>query len=109
MVKLVFIKPDGGQVEVEAPEGMTVLAAGQGAGLDMEGACEGSMACSTCHVILDQAGYARLPKPREEEEDLLDLAPGALPTSRLGCQIVVTPALDGLVLRLPKSTRNLLF
>ncbi len=109
MVRLVFIKADGGEVAVDAREGDTVLDAGQAADLDMEGACEGAMACSTCHVMLSKEDFARLPLPSEEEEDLLDLAPGALPTSRLGCQIRITPALDGLVLRLPKSTRNLLF
>ncbi|MEL0145222.1 MAG: 2Fe-2S iron-sulfur cluster-binding protein, partial [Alphaproteobacteria bacterium] len=77
-------------------------------GIDIEGACEGAMACSTCHVIVDPNWYDRLDEPTEDEEDMLDLAPGLKPTSRLGCQIIITEALDGLVVHLPGSTRNLM-
>ena len=72
----------------------------------MEGACEGSLACSTCHVVVDPAWAPKLVKPTEDEEDMLDLAFGLEQTSRLGCQIVMTAALDGLVVRLPAGTRN---
>ena len=77
-------------------------------GLDMEGACEGNMACSTCHVIVDPDWSGKLSRPAEEEEDMLDLVYGLRRTSRLGCQIIMTAELDGLTLRLPSESRNLL-
>ena len=77
-------------------------------GLDMEGACEGNMACSTCHVIVDPGWSGKLSRPAEEEEDMLDLVYGLRRTSRLGCQIIMTAELDGLTLRLPSESRNLL-
>ena len=76
--------------------------------LDMEGTCEGNMACSTCHVIVDPAWSGKLSRPAEEEEDMLDLVYGLRRTSRLGCQIIMTAELDGLTLRLPSESRNLL-
>ena len=76
--------------------------------LDMEGACEGNMACSTCHVIVDPDWSGKLSRPTEEEEDMLDLVYGLRRTSRLGCQIIMTEELDGLTLRLPNESRNLL-
>ena len=76
--------------------------------IDIEGACGGVMACSTCHVIVDPAWFEKLPDPGEEEDQMLDLAWGLQPTSRLGCQIVLSDALDGLVVSLPQETRNLL-
>ena len=75
-------------------------------GIDVEGACEGSMACSTCHVILSEADYDRLPPSSDDEEDMLDLAWGVTPVSRLGCQIVVTETLDGIEFTLPAETVN---
>jgi 2Fe-2S ferredoxin len=74
--------------------------------IDLEGACEGSLACSTCHVIVDPAWFDKLKEPTEDEEDMLDLAFGLARTSRLGCQIIMTEELDGLVVRLPAETRN---
>ena len=71
-----------------------------------KGACEGSLACSTCHVIVDPAWFKKLESPTEDEEDMLDLAFGLTQTSRLGCQIVMTDELDGLVVKLPAATRN---
>jgi ferredoxin len=74
----------------------------------MEGACGGSCACSTCHVIVeDPAVYGRLPEPSDDENDMLDLAFGLTETSRLGCQVEMRPEWDGLVVRLPSMTRNL--
>ncbi len=103
MPKLTFIVPDGTRREVEAPEGTSVLDAAHDAGLDdhLEGACEGCMACSTCHVIVADEWFGRLPPPSEEESNMLDLALGLTRTSRLGCQLNMTPELDGLVVRLP--------
>jgi 2Fe-2S ferredoxin len=77
-------------------------------GIDIEGACEGSLACSTCHVIVDPEWYELLKDATEDEEDMLDLAFNLSKTSRLGCQIIITEELDGLTVRLPAATRNLL-
>ena len=106
MPKMTFIEKNGQPREVDAPLGLSVLEVAHKHGVDIEGACEGSLACSTCHVIVDQAWFGKLSKPTEDEEDMLDLAFGLEETSRLGCQIVMTPALDGLVVRLPATTRN---
>ncbi len=106
MPKMIFIARDGSAREVDAPLGLSVLEIAHKHGVDIEGACEGSLACSTCHVIVDQAWYGRLAKATEDEEDMLDLAFGLQATSRLGCQIVMTPELDGLVVKLPAATRN---
>ncbi len=106
MPKMTFVEPDGTRREVEAPLGLTVLEIARRNNVDIEGACEGSLACSTCHVIVDPAWFGRLAKPSEDEEDMLDLAFGLERTSRLGCQIVMSEALDGLVVRLPAATRN---
>jgi 2Fe-2S ferredoxin len=109
MVRIVFISPDGNREQtVEAKVGQTVLEVAHENDIDIEGACEGSMACSTCHVIVHKDDEAKLPLPSEEEADLLDLAYDLAPTSRLGCQIVITEDMDGLRLRLPRTTNNLL-
>lgn len=108
MPKMTFIVRGGVRKEVDAPVGFSVLDIAHRNDVDIEGACEGQMACSTCHVIVDETWFAKLPAPCEEEEDMLDLAFGLTRTSRLGCQIVITEKLDGLVVRLPESTRNLL-
>jgi 2Fe-2S ferredoxin len=108
MPRVTFITADGAERAIDARSGQTLLDIAWDNEIDIEGACGGSMACSTCHLIVDAAFYDRLPPPSEEEEDLLDLAWGLTPTSRLGCQIVLTDALDGLVVRLPAETRNML-
>jgi 2Fe-2S ferredoxin len=108
MPRMTFIEAGGVRREVDAPLGHSLLQIAWDNGLDMEGACEGAMACSTCHVIVDPVWNDRLDAPTEDEEDMLDLAPGLKATSRLGCQIIITEALDGLVVHLPGSTRNLL-
>jgi 2Fe-2S ferredoxin len=109
MTKIIFIGADGRtRYEVEAEPGQTLLEVAHENEIDIEGACEGSMACSTCHVIVAEADYDRLPPPSADEEDLLDLAYGLSATSRLGCQIVVTEKLDGLTVKLPVTTHNIL-
>ena len=109
MPRMTFIDKDGNRKEVEAPLGLSVLEIAQRNDIDMEGACEGSMACSTCHVIVDKAWFDRLEEASEDEEDMLDLAFGLTATSRLGCQIVITEALDGLTVTLPAETHNMQF
>ncbi|MBP0465788.1 ferredoxin family 2Fe-2S iron-sulfur cluster binding protein [Roseomonas sp. PWR1] len=106
MPKMVFVGRDGSRREVDAPLGLSVLEIAHRHGVDIEGACEGSLACSTCHVIVDGAWFAKLAKPTEDEEDMLDLAFDLQETSRLGCQIIMTDALDGLVVKLPAGSRN---
>ena len=108
MPKMTFIERDGNRKLVEAPLGMSVMEIARKNGVDIEGACEGSLACSTCHVIVEPDWVAKLAPASEDEEDMLDLAFGLTKTSRLGCQIVMRPELDGLVVRLPKEVRNLL-
>jgi 2Fe-2S ferredoxin len=103
---MTFIERNGAAREVDAPAGLSVLEVAHKHGIDIEGACEGSLACSTCHVIVDAAWFPKLATPTEDEEDMLDLAFGLEKTSRLGCQIVITDALDGLVVKLPAATRN---
>jgi ferredoxin, 2Fe-2S len=88
--------------------GQTLLEIAHEHGIDIEGACEGVMACSTCHVIVDDAWIDRLPEPSEDEEDMLDFAVGLTANSRLGCQIEMSDDLDGLVVKLPKEVRNML-
>ena len=108
MPKMVFVERDGTRREVEAPLGLSVLEIAHRHGIDIEGACEGSLACSTCHVIVDPEWYDLLKEASEDEEDMLDLAFNLTKTSRLGCQIVITEELDGLTVQLPAATRNLL-
>jgi ferredoxin-2, mitochondrial len=107
LVKFEFLLRDGKTRQVvDAPKGISVLKAAHMFGVELEGACEESMACSTCHVILEETLFDALPQATEREEDLLDLAPGLTDTSRLGCQIRVGDLLEGKTIRLPKQTVN---
>lgn len=108
MPKVIFIQRNGTQKEVDAPEGDTLLEIAHANNVDIEGACEGCMACSTCHLILEPEWYKKVPAPSEDEDDMMDLAFGLTKTSRLGCQITMTADLDGLTVRLPKEVRNML-
>ena len=105
---MVFIERDGARREVDAPLGLSVLEIAHKNDIDIEGACEGSLACSTCHVIVEQDWFDKLSPATEDEEDMLDLAFGLTHTSRLGCQIRMSNELDGLVVRLPAATRNMM-
>lgn len=108
MPKMSFIALDGVRHEVDAPLGLSVLEIAHRHGIDLEGACGGSLACSTCHVIVSPEWYDRLPQASEDEEDMLDLAFALEATSRLGCQLIITEELDGLVVRLPCGTVNMM-
>ncbi|GAC86357.1 ferredoxin 2Fe-2S [Gluconobacter thailandicus F149-1 = NBRC 100600] len=103
MPKMTFIERDGARREVDAPVGLSVLEIAHKHDIDLEGACEGSLACATCHVIVDPEWAGKLSEPTDDEEDMLDLAFGLEQTSRLGCQIVMTEDLNGLTVQLPKA------
>ena len=110
MIKVRFHKPDGTlDKEVEAKSGQRLLDVAWAAGQPLEGACEGVMACSTCHVIVDKADFEKLPRASDEEEDLLDLAAHATRTSRLACQIILTEDMETLDVRIPAGSRNWLY
>jgi ferredoxin len=103
-----FLRPDGSlDREVEAAPGMSLLDLAQANGQPLAGSCEGAMACSTCHVIVDRADFERLPRASEEEDDLLDLAAHVTRTSRLACQIVLGAGLDELTVRMPGAAYHL--
>ena len=99
--------PDGTEKKVEAQNGISLLEVAHKNAIPLEGACEGSLACSTCHVIVDATFYDQLPKATDDEEDMLDLAFGLTHTSRLGCQIMINDSLEGLKVTLPSATRNM--
>ena len=108
MPKIIFIEPDGRRRDIDAATGVTLQEIAEDYNIDLEGACEGCMACSTCHVIVADEWFDRLEPPTEEERDMLDLAFDLRRTSRLGCQIIMTDALDGLVVSLPSEHRNMM-
>ena len=109
MPKMTFIHPGGERIEVDAPIGLSILEVARKHDIDIEGACEGSLACSTCHIIVEPDHFDRLPDVTEDEEDMLDLAFDLQKTSRLGCQIIITDDLDGLTVTLPGEIRSLMF
>jgi ferredoxin len=109
MVKVFFIQPDGKTIiEAKGAVGDSLLDVAQAHDIDLEGACESSMACSTCHLVIDAKDFKKLPQACEEEEDMLDLTFGLRPTSRLGCQVILTKELDGIRVHVPAETRNML-
>ncbi|KAF7973034.1 hypothetical protein HWV62_16310 [Athelia sp. TMB] len=107
-IKLHFKDSKGGLIKtVEANEGDDLLSIAHEHDIDLEGACEGSVACSTCHVILSPEHYDLLPEPEDDENDMLDMAFALTDTSRLGCQVKLTRDLDGMSVGLPSATRNM--
>lgn len=107
MTRVRFYRADGSlDREVEAKPGERLLDVAWGAKQPLEGACEGVMACSTCHVIVDKADFEKLPAASDEEEDMLDFAAHATQTSRLACQIILTREMETLSVRIPPSARN---
>jgi ferredoxin len=102
-----FLKADGTlDKEVEAAPGQRLLDVAWAERQPLEGACEGVMACSTCHVIVDPEDFAKLAPASDEEEDLLDLASHAARTSRLACQIMLTEDIERLSVRIPLGATN---
>ncbi|MDB5477905.1 MAG: fdxB [Alphaproteobacteria bacterium] len=102
MPKITFIQRDGSRNEIDAPDGVSLLRLAHDNDIDLEGACGGSLACATCHLVIDEAWYDKLPPKSTAEEDMLDLAFSLTETSRLGCQIKVSDELDGMVVSLPE-------
>lgn len=107
MPKVNFKLQDGTVKQIDAPEGISLLEVAHQNDIDLEGACEGSLACSTCHVIVEEEFFEKLEEPSEDEEDMLDLAFGLTHTSRLGCQIIMNSETDGITVALPEATRNM--
>jgi ferredoxin len=101
MIGLRFVTRGGAVVAGAGQAGERLLDSAQAAGQSLEGTCNGQLACATCHVVIDAADHHRLPPAGEDEEDMLDLVPGATRTSRLACQIRLTEALDGMTVRIP--------
>jgi 2Fe-2S ferredoxin len=108
MPNITFVLPSGEEKQVSAPNGISLLEVAHQQGFPLEGACEGSLACSTCHVVIDPAFYEGLPPANDDEEDMLDLAFGLTHTSRLGCQIMINDSLEGLKVTIPSATRNMM-
>jgi ferredoxin len=107
MTRVRFISAEGGVSEVDAPAGERLLDVAQAHGQPLEGTCEGQMACSTCHVIVDAGDFGKLPDASEMEEDMLDLAAGVTRHSRLSCQIWLTEELERLTVRIPAESHNM--
>ena len=107
-IRVNFIPAAGGEPQiVEAPIGSRLLDIAQAAGQPLEGTCEGQMACSTCHVIVDAQDFDRLPRASADEDDLLDLAAHVTRTSRLACQIWLEDSLGSLTVRIPAEARDM--
>lgn len=106
VVTITYIDKDGCRKTVKGKVGDNVLYLAHRHGIEMEGACEASLACTTCHVYVDENSLSKLTPAEEKEEDLLDLAPFLKENSRLGCQIILKKELEGMELTLPKATRN---
>ena len=107
MVSVCFVTAKGGRVEASGAPGARLLEVAQGAGMPLEGTCEGQMACSTCHVVVAPEWFDLLPPASPDEEDMLDLAADIARTSRLACQIVLSDALEGLEVRIPGESRDM--
>ena len=98
---------DGSTKTVQAPVVENLMEVAHRNYIDLEGACEGSLACSTCHIIIEsQEIYDKLPEPDDDENDMLDLAFGLTETSRLGCQVIAKEDIEGIQVRIPSATRN---
>ena len=106
-VTVVFVYPDGTRKECSGNIGESVLQIAHKNSVPIQGACEGSLACSTCHVIVEDKDFkGKLAVKSIQEEDMLDLAYDLRPTSRLCCQIKLEPSLEGVVFHVPSGSRN---
>lgn len=105
-IRVTFVDADGVEETVDAELNATLLEVAHDNDIEVEGACGGEMACSTCHMILEKELFDKLPEKEEEEDDMLDLAIGLTETSRLGCQVITTKEMDGMRVQLPKEVCN---
>jgi 2Fe-2S ferredoxin len=104
MARITFIQPDGTEQTVDGEPGSTVMETAKVNLIEgIEAECGGACACATCHVYVDDAWKEKTGAPNQMEEDMLDFACDVRPTSRLSCQIRVTPELDGLIVRIPEK------
>ena len=103
MPRLIFVNSEGTEKSVEAENGLSVMEIARDNDLDIEGTCGGSISCCTCHIIIDKDWFSIVGGHNPDEEDMLDLAVGLQPTSRLSCQIEITNELDGLRMTIPEE------
>ena len=103
MPKLIFTQPNGEEKSINAENGLSIMEVARDNDFGIEGTCGGSISCCTCHVVIDQDWFSVVGKPNPDEEDMLDLAVGLTPTSRLGCQIEITDKMDGLRISIPEE------
>ncbi|XP_067936136.1 adrenodoxin-like protein 1, mitochondrial [Watersipora subatra] len=106
IVNIEYVDRQGTVIPVKAKVGDNVMYLAHRYDIELEGACEASLACSTCHVYVDEEYFDGLPEPDEKEDDMLDLAVHLKTNSRLGCQIHLTKEMEGIRFTLPKATRN---
>ncbi len=104
MPRLIVKTADADPREIDAPAGRHVMQILRDNGYDIEGACEGALACATCHVVVDADWYGKLRPVTDDEADMLDFADGLTDTSRLSCQITMTGELDGLTVTIPEES-----
>lgn len=104
-----FFNRDGEKITVKGSPGDSLLDLVLNEDLDFDGfgACEGTLACSTCHLIFEEETYKSLGPIADEEMDMLDLAYGLSDTSRLGCQVCLTKQMEGMVARVPESVADI--
>jgi ferredoxin len=102
-----FIDTEGDEEVVEAEIGENILDVAHDNDIELEGACGGEVACSTCACIFEQELFDKLPEISEDEEDMLDLAVGVTDTTRLGCQVIVTKEFENTVIKLPSEVQNM--
>ena len=101
MTKITFIEADGTEKVIDAENGLSLLEVAHKNGVALEGACEGSLACSTCHIIMEKKFFDQLPDPSEEEEDMLDLAGACIPLGL--CQIIINETHEGMKEKFPQE------
>jgi len=105
-VVIKWLRKDGSIMPTKCELGESLLQVAHEYEIELEGACEGVCACSTCHVILEDDVFNKLPEASEDEEDMLDQAFGLTPTSRLGCQVKIEKHHEGMTVKIPHATRN---
>ena len=103
MTKINFKLRNGELKKIDAEDGLTLMEVARDHDLGIEGTCGGSISCCTCHVVIEKDWFSKVGPANPDEEDMLDLAVDLQPTSRLGCQIEVTPELDGLIVNIPNE------